>query len=64
LLVFFIKDDEEDFEHLHDEDEFEGFDKERTPIKSHEQPPDLKITKVPYPSDLLCNLLFCVRVKS
>jgi len=31
---------------LSDEDEFEGFDKERTPKKSHEQPPDLKITKV------------------
>lgn len=42
-----VEDDEEDFEHLNDEDEFEGFDKERTPKKSHEQPPDLKITKVP-----------------
>jgi len=41
-----IQDEEEDFEHLHDEDEFEGFDKERTPKKSQEQPPDLKITKV------------------
>ena len=41
-----VQDDEEDFEHLNDEDEFEGFDKERTPKKSHEQPPDLKITKV------------------
>jgi hypothetical protein len=42
-----VEDDEEDFEHLNDEDEFEGFDKERTPKKSHDQPPDLKITKVP-----------------
>lgn len=42
-----VEDEEEDFEHLHDEDEFEGFDKERTPKKSQEQPPDLKITKVP-----------------
>ena len=41
-----VQDDEEDFEHLNDEDEFEGFDKDRTPKKSHEQPPDLKITKV------------------
>ena len=41
------QEDEEDFEHLNDEDEFEGFDKERTTkSKSHEQPPDLKIAKV------------------
>jgi len=46
VYLFSTQDDEEDFEHLSDEDEFEGFDKERTPKKSHEQPPDLKITKV------------------
>jgi len=46
VCLLCIQDDGEDFEHLNDEDEFEGFDKERTPKKSHEQPPDLKITKV------------------
>ena len=55
MCLLCIQDDEEDFEHLNDEDEFEGFDKERTPKKSHEQPPDLKITKV-YQLIALCNL--------
>jgi len=45
-LNLFQDDEDDDFEHLNDEDEFEGFDKERTQKKSHEQPPDLKITKV------------------
>ena len=37
----------EEFEHLNDEDEFEGFDRERpTKSKSHDSPPDLKIAKV------------------
>jgi len=57
----YVQDDEEDFEHLNDEDEFEGFDKERTPKKSHEQPPDLKITKV-YDTCTLYSLLLSVRV--
>jgi len=56
VCLLCIQDDEEDFEHLNDEDEFEGFDKERTPKKSHEQPPDLKITKV-YQLIALHNLL-------
>lgn len=43
------QEDEEDFEHLTDEDEFEGFDREQTTkSKSHDhQPPDLKIATVP-----------------
>ena len=42
------QEDEEDFEHLTDEDEFEGFDREQTTkSKSHDhQPPDLKIATV------------------
>lgn len=43
------QEDDEEFEHLTDEDEFEGFDREQTPkSKSRDQqPPDLKIAKVP-----------------
>jgi hypothetical protein len=46
VLLCYQDDEDDDFEHLNDEDEFEGFDKERAQKKSHEQPPDLKITKV------------------
>ncbi|XP_041365388.1 PAT complex subunit CCDC47-like [Gigantopelta aegis] len=41
--------DDEEFEHLHDEDEFEGFDKDQSPRKgkSQEKLPDLEMAKVP-----------------
>ncbi|ESO06377.1 hypothetical protein HELRODRAFT_64064 [Helobdella robusta] len=41
-----VEEDEEEFEYLN-EDEFEGFDREKKPKAKSEQPPDLKIVKVP-----------------
>lgn len=44
-----VEDEADEFEHLQDEEEFEGFDKDRPQkSKSHDKPPpDLKITNVP-----------------
>lgn len=41
--------EDDEFEHFTDEEEFEGFDKERGPskLKSQEKLPDLKMAKVP-----------------
>lgn len=43
-----MQDETDEFEHLQDEEEFEGFDKDRPQkSKSHDKPPpDLKITNV------------------
>ena len=45
-LLLYLQDEEDEFEHLSDDEEFEGFDPDYSASSKKQAPPDLKIAKV------------------